>query len=318
MLLEQVFIEEFLIGTYRRFLRSNTYEELLEKTAGTESEFLSVCLFLSTATLIGSTLLSAPNDWFMGTAVASAVGLAGAALLVFYKQRLAYAVAFVAAVSALIWCVQTEHALSPGTNSWIELNVIGDLSKDITPLFVPSQFKLAAVALVLVVIVYSFLSLFSSHTSLSRYWRVRGSIMVAVFATAGWFASSVSPYRTPAILDGTVPEFRILRIERSGLQIHEVGASVHANGDVFLQRSSRQLFSYRFENEIFRAVMTEVLSDRARSFIHAAERGEVVAAPAIEPSWSLDEGWYLVDLPRLFQPVITEDFSIAANSFGVR
>ena len=25
-----------------------------------------------------------------------------------------------------------------------------------------------------------------------------------------------------------------------------------------------------------------------------------------------------VDLPRFFQPVITEDFKIAANSFGVR
>ena len=27
---------------------------------------------------------------------------------------------------------------------------------------------------------------------------------------------------------------------------------------------------------------------------------------------------YGIDLPRFFQPVITEDFRIAANSFGVR
>jgi hypothetical protein len=99
------------------------------------------------------------------------------------------------------------------------------------------------------------------------------------------------------IARGPRPEFRILHVQKRGIHFHETEMNATRNGVVFVSRTDRRLFQYRFENQVARislAAVSRSAAEHVGAFAQLSELRELHTPPAKAlHSWNAD-GWYVV------------------------
>jgi hypothetical protein len=258
----------------------------------------SAILFLCTAASIACALLEGVPSPFgpVGTAPmeiaagASPLAFLCACVLVFFRARFGYGLGLAAGVIALPWFVRTELSLAPW-NSWIFLNQEGSF-----PAFV--KLNILSVALIAIAVSCSSLRLLPARWSLRGaplYRRTWPAFAVGFLVLAVWFVHSATPYGIPAYDNGLEAELRILHVQKRGLRFYETGVTEYRDGRVWVRRSERRLFQYRFEGRVTLTALGETsLFERARTFVQSPELRKLHTPPAIAlRSWNA-EGWYVV------------------------
>jgi hypothetical protein len=217
-----------------------------------------------------------------------------ACILMFLRSRLAYWAGLVAGLMALPWFAWSELDVFSWMNSWITLNGASPEDKVYIEL---AKLKILAVAVIVVAIVCSVLRLLPASWMLRRV-PLRGRTWPA-FATsflvlAIWFSFSVTPYRIPLIVDAVSPEFRILHVEKLGMQYHETEISVYRDGKFWVTRNDRRLFQYQFDSRSSQGLVSQAAHDHTLAFAQSPELLKLHTGPAKAlRSWHA-EGWYVV------------------------
>jgi hypothetical protein len=258
----------------------------------------SAILFLCTAASIEWACLEGIPSPFgpFGTtpieiaAEASPLAFLCACVLVFFRPRFGYGLGLAAGLAALPWFVRTELSLAPW-NSWIFLNQEGGL-----PAFV--KLNILSVALIAIAMSCSCLRLLPARWSLRGaplYRRTWPAFAVGFLVLAVWFVHSVTPYGIPAFDHGREAELRILHVQKRGLRFYQTTVREYRDGQVWVLRSQRRLFQYRFDGRITQTALGETsLLERAQTFVRSPELRKLHTAPAIAlRSWNA-EGWYVV------------------------
>lgn len=264
----------------------------------------AILFFLCVAVSIASAFLRMPNTPLLGpefswqllaeivAVVASPLIFLCAGVVVFFRPRLGYGLGLPAGLIALPWFIWSELSLAPW-NSWIFLNYVPNHPED--ERFVAFvKLKILLVALTLIACACASIRLLPAYLSLRnrpvcrRTWP---ALALGMAVLAVWFAHSAMPYRVPGYRDGLTPEFRILHVEKRGLQFRETMVSAFRDGRVLVWRDKRRLFRYRFERRLaLKTMPRERLLARAQS----PELWKLHTQPARAlRSWNAD-GWYIV------------------------
>jgi hypothetical protein len=258
----------------------------------------SAILFLCTAASIAWACLDGVPSPFGpdGTppieiaAEASPLAFLCAGVLVFFRPRSGYGLGLAAGLVALPWFVRTELSLAPW-NSWIFLNQEGGF-----PAFV--KLNILSVALIAIAVSCSCLRLLPARWSLRGaplHRRTWPAFAVGILVLAVWFVHSVTPYSIPAYDHGSKAEFRILHVQKRGLRFYETRVMEYRNGLVWVLRSERRLFQYRFDGRMTQTALGETsLLERARTLVQSPELWKLHTPPARALRWWDAEGWYVV------------------------
>ena len=268
------------------------------------SRLAATVVYFCTAVSVGVTLFRRPGVWYVDDAVAltnflgisawvGAFGFLIAGLLVFRAASRAYRLGLFAAVVTLPWFVRQE-AITPWS-SWMMLNYTGP-AQDI-PSFI--DWKILAVALVAIAAACSSIRLLPARWMFRNApwrWRTWPAFAVGFLAMAVWFVCSAMPYSRPAFHDGIRSEFTILRVEKRGLHFRETLISEFRDERIWICRSDRRLFQYRFEENCGSTTLSAApgtVQVRGRSFVQSAESWRVhTPLPKALRAWNA-EGWYV-------------------------
>jgi hypothetical protein len=195
-----------------------------------------------------------------------------------------------AGLAALPWFVRTELSLAPW-NSWIFLNREGGF-----PAFV--KLNILSVALIAIAVSCSSLRLLPARWSLRGaplYRRTWPAFAVGFLVLAVWFVRSVAPYSIPAFDHGREAELRILHVQKRGLHFYQTTVMEYRDGQVWVVRSKRRLFQYRFDGRIIHTALGETpLLERAHTLVQSPELRKLHTPPARALRWWNAEGWYVV------------------------
>jgi hypothetical protein len=235
--------------------------------------------------------------------------IASAFVLVFFKDRLAYGLALAGGLIGLPIFAWIEASLAPW-NSWIFLNCIGEL-----PQVVLAEVVLRILSSMLIVVTIAI----SSFRLLPERWGFRAvplrqrtwpALVAAILLVGTWFVRSVIPYSVPAYNHGGGSEFRILHIEKRGLEFHETVVTGSRDGKAWVSRQNRRLFHYRFHGRMATIALAEQ-SHSIRDRAHALAWSSALAGlhtKAAKPLWSWRaEGWYVLLRESRVLAFTTED-----------
>ena len=152
-----------------------------------------------------------------------------AAVSLLREERLAHAVTVFGAAMPLPWLFLTELRQFRLMNSWIVMNwnseYLGGLSY-----IRYSQFRILSVALLLVALTWALTSLLPTNWNVrnrpvnARLWP---AVAMSILIVSIWFVAAVTPYREPAIEDGSYPEISILHVVKHGSTFDETRISVY-------------------------------------------------------------------------------------------
>ena len=266
-------------------------------------KLIASALFLCTAVSVAFTFLRTPNGpWFLAVissapaaagvaAIASPLVFVCACVLVFFRPRFGNSMGLLGGLIALPWFLWTEgwFARFSVPNSWIYLNLM--------PVYPEEKSFVAFVELKILSMALIVIAIFVSMLRLLMVRRTWPAFAVSFIALGMWFVHSASPYRTPMIARGPRPEFRILYVRRRGIRFHETEMSATRNDAVFVSRTDRRLFQYRFESQVARislAAVSQFAVEHAGKFAQSSELRELHTPPAKAlHSWNAD-GWYVV------------------------
>ena len=221
-----------------------------------------------------------------------------AAVLVFLRPRLGYALGLAAGLIALPWLARAETLLHPW-NSWIFLNSEEAMGPGVgCPEFV--VLRILAPALIVIAVACSLLRL------LPPRWTLRGvplrrrtwpAFAVGFVVLAVWLVRSVTPYGVPGFDHGSGAESRILHVQKRGLRIRETRVMALRDGRVGIWRTDRRLFHYRFDGWFALTSlqgMPQVVHERARALAQSPDLRNLRTPPARAlRAWNA-EGWYVV------------------------
>jgi hypothetical protein len=265
---------------------------------------VAAAIYFCAAVVVGVTLFERQAWWFDGApaltnflAIAAWVGVLGflvAGLLIFRAGSWAYRLGLFATLIALPWFVQ-EEVFAPW-NSWVMLNYTGP--DEGIPSFI--VLKIPSVALIVIAAACSSIRLFPAQWMFRNApWQGRAwpAFAAGFLVMAVWFVYSAIPYVRPSFHEGITSEFTILRVEKRGLQFHETAVFEFRDEKIWICRSNRRLFQYRFEESCgltTLAAAPEGVQERGRSFRQFAESWTVrTSLPKALRSWNAD-GWYVV------------------------
>ena len=212
----------------------------------------------------------------------------------FFRLRAAHILGLVASLLVLPWLVLWERYIGHwGSSSWIRLNLPDE---DVMGTLAFAEWKILATALAVLVLGYSLLRLLPEHWT----WRGRPlcrrtwpAVVLSLLVMAAWYATSVSPYRVPIIVDPLYPEYRILHVEKEGLQFRETSVEVWRDRRFAVTRTQRRLFQYRFPQATSFDVITAEAEEPLLAFGQSPELRDLRGPrPAPLRGWS-DEGWYV-------------------------
>ena len=212
----------------------------------------------------------------------------------FFRLRAAHILGLAASLLVLPWLILWERYIGHwGSSSWIMLN-LPDEQEMGTLAF--AEWKILATALVVLILGYCLLRL------LPERWTWRGrplcrrtwpAVALSLLLMAAWYATSVSPYRVPIIVDPLYPEYRILHVEKDGLHFRETTVGVWRNRRFAVTRTQRRLFQYRFPQATSIDVMPAEAQEAILAFGQSAELRDLRGPrPAPLRGWR-DEGWYV-------------------------
>lgn len=257
----------------------------------------AAAIFLCTALSIASLFLKmglgaiTSGYWPALIAISSPFLFLCACALVFFRPTLGYVLGGTAGLVALPWFVLTESSARPSV--WTYLNgpdPFGDSGRPYATL------KILSVALIAAAVTCSFLRLLPSglllrNSPLSR--RSWPAIAAAIVVPAVWLHHSAQPWMLPTIVDGIPPEFRILHVEKRGLQFHETSVSSFRDGRFWVSWNDRRLLQYRFQSRSMDGLMPPIIREQAKAFAHSNTLRNLRTAPPVAlRSWNAD-GWYV-------------------------
>jgi len=218
-----------------------------------------------------------------------------AAIALFIRPRVGRLAGLCAGLLALPWFVWTETRWPQMFNSWIALNTTNE-REDFALHF--AELKTLTVGLIVIAVSCSMIRLLPAN------WMFRGSPLskrtwpafaVCFFVFAVWFASDVMPYRLPGMITRGLPaDLKILHVEKSGLQFHEVTIVVAGRMEKFSHwENRRRLFEYGFMETGGEGTLPPALSSRVLEFVQARELRDLRTprAKALR-AWNA-EGWYV-------------------------
>jgi hypothetical protein len=249
---------------------------------------IASALFLCTAVSVGCTLLRTPDGLWFSAVISSAPAAEGVAVLasplvflcacvlVLRKPRFGYGMGLLGGLIALPWFLWTEgwFARFSVPNSWIYLNLVPVYPEE-KSFLVFVELKILSMALIVIAMFVSTL-----HPLMVR--RTWPAFAVSFIVLGVWFVHSVTPYRTPMIARGPRPEFRILHVQKRGIHFHETEMSATRNGAVFVSRTDRRLFQYRFDSEVARislAAVSQSAVEHAGAFTQLSELRQLHTLP---------------------------------------
>ncbi len=277
----------------------------MEASEDKKGKLTAAALFVCAAVSIAWTLLSPTNVASLGggsswdrplevVADASPLAFLCAAVLLFYRPRFGYHLGLAAGLMALPWFVLTEVSLH-WWNSWIFLNSEEAMNAG-------GAFPAAVVLRILFAVFTVWAVACSTLRLLAARWlawkaRTWPAFAAGLLVQAVWFAGSVIPYSVPGFDHPAHAWLRMLHVQKRGLRFQETTASLFRDGRVWILRTDRRLFQYRFEGQAGVAGMWEVSQAwRDRGFALAQSPGLwKLRTPPAKPmrAWNA-EGWYVV------------------------
>ena len=213
-----------------------------------------------------------------------------ACVLVFFRPRFGYILGLFAGLIALPWFVRSELSLDP-CNSWVLL--IQDQDGGGFAAFL--KLRILSVTLIVAAIACAAVGLLPAQLCLRKtpvYRRTWPALTIGLTILALWFVHSVTPYVQPVCTRGITPEFEILHLRKTGLQISQTAVSAFKDGKVYVLRDRRQLFRYHFARRAVRGAMPH---QALLTFARSPELWKARTAPAkpLLRSWDA-ERWYVV------------------------
>ncbi len=230
------------------------------------------------------------------------------------RPRLAHSIAGLAGLMCAPWIYWREFAYGGWSNSWIAFNS-GPYD------YASDPQRLAA----LTILAFTLIVLATATAAwrlLPQKWMVRQSplrertwppLAITFVALAAWFRIAVVPYRVPVLHEQRMgPNFRVLHIEKDGLQIREQCVSVYTFDsyevpwEYKISWDDRRLFQYEFQQESGSGKLPGVLAQRVEAMLPA--RGEKPGdSDRSTPlrAWNA-EGWYVLS-GRGFKAYTTEN-----------
>jgi len=215
-----------------------------------------------------------------------------ACIVIAFRPRLGYCLGLVAGLIALPWLTQIEVA-DASWSSWVFFNSEGGI-----PLF--ARLKILSVTLIAIAVACSLIRLLPAGWSVRKSplcRRTWPAFAVGFLVLAVWFVCSVTPYSVPAYDHPARMEFRILHVQKRGLQFRETMVMTRRNGQVWVFRDERHLFQYRFEGHVAVVSLGDTSPTslvHARAFTQSPEFWKLHPVPAgALRSWNA-EGWYVV------------------------
>jgi len=265
----------------------------------------ATALFFFTAASIASVFMLTPSGpagagldryrLLQIAAMASPLAFLLACIGVFFRSRIGYGVGLVAGLVALSGFTWMELSMSPWRNCWIALNLSGRMPGDKGDM-ISAKLRILAVTLAVFSVVYSAIRLLPPHWKLrnrSLSERTWPCLAACFLVLATWFGWAVMPYRLPGMITrGLGPEWRMLHVEKRGLQFHEV--AIGAWGNKFsVGRNDRRLFQYRFEEDEHDGEMPQSVALRVAEMLQSLRTKELhTLSPKALREWNA-EGWYI-------------------------
>ena len=231
--------------------------------------------------------------------IVSSLILLFASVRVFFHARFAYIMALAASLASLTWLVWTEVSEFRILNSWIMLNLPNEImGYDVTPFI---TLRILAVALALVTLFFSGLRLLPKRWTV-RKLPVNQRTWPAFAASAAvitfWYASAVSPYRIPVIIDLLPPELTILHVVKRGIHLAETRVALHRDGKLYVARVARRFFQYRFKESEFFGTASSVEVEHALTLVQSFKSQNIQTLRAKKlTAWNA-EGWYIMGIGR--------------------
>jgi hypothetical protein len=219
-------------------------------------------------------------------ALASPIAFLSACVLAFFRPRAAYGLGLIAGLMGLPWFILAEY--SSQISSWIVFNVAleqGSWSR---------VFLILSVAFIVVSSSCAALRLLPVRWILRKrpfVQRTWPAIAAGIVVLAIWLYHAATPYQIPLIVDEVEPRFRILRVEKRGLRLHETSIRAYRDGQVFITRTERRLLQYKFETQFSNGMIPY---KQVEAFTRSAEvwKLRMASVPSLH-SWNA-EGWYVV------------------------
>ncbi len=218
-----------------------------------------------------------------------------ASVEIFRRSRFGYWLGMVSGIIGLYWFSRIEFYYFPALNSWITLNLPADIPEFFSEVF------LAKLKILLVVTVVTSTALCATRL-LPASWALRKipvrertwpALVLCFLSVASWYAVSVTPYRTPLIVDGARPELAILHVTKEGIQFHETAISVVRDGRIYVQRNDRRLFRYRFTSRVGSGVLSLAVTANVRELARSTKLGDMITGAAVALRSKNAEGWYV-------------------------
>jgi hypothetical protein len=204
------------------------------------------------------------RDWPTLIAITSVIVFLTASVLVFFRSTFGYILGGIAALIALPWFVLTEYSGLP--SAWTYLNGPDPFQGAGRPIAI---LKILSVALIAAAATCSLLRLLLSGLVSQRtaplYSRTWPALAIAVLVVVVWLAHSATPWMLPTIVDAIPPNFRILHVEKRGLQFHETGISCMRDGQFWVSHNDRRLLQYGFLSVYLRSDAPDHLSAYERT-----------------------------------------------------
>ncbi|HZU29332.1 MAG TPA: hypothetical protein VFA04_27665 [Bryobacteraceae bacterium] len=116
-------------------------------------------------------------------------------------------------------------------------------------------------------------------------------IAVGLLIVAVWFVRSAWPYQTAEIRDSSAAKFRILHVQKHGLQFDETLVTAARDTRAWTSRTRSHLFQYQFAHAIRQSIIPR---EDLTAFLRSANAWRL-QIPAAHSLWSWNaEGWYVV------------------------